>query len=651
MSSLIRGAVLPLLASTSLLVACGGGGSTTPTPTPQPSSVQHALQVVVAGPGTVTSMPAGIDCGSTCSMTRDAGAVVTLTALAASNAAFSGWSGACAGSAATCSVTLSSAASVTANFQLQHQLTVSITGSGSVTSTPAGISCSANCNARYADGASVALAANPGAGYVFDGWSGACSGAADTCTLTLSGARDVTARFVTAPVTARTCTQVTQSGVTFVLDGAYPCGNFANGDYWVTPTAGGATVKITSITPAFTGAKHGWEVNPSSVTRQGFDEKAADFDPSLVPSLPYAARAGQSIVKTISYRDADDSTDAERTFVDVAVVLTVLGAVPTDNGASVLRPPYFGTDKPLYSTKNLRLDKLPRLQPVAHTPTLAAIAARYQPLQLDHQMFWSGHMIHPVKSMPFYGADIAMDNTVAALRFMLDDQPQAKQQAVINYIQYGIDLAAARRGGLHFEADGGHRHGRKLVLSLTALLLGDAGMAALVHDAPADTYQEDGQLYYSAVASTVLFGKSCAAGEYWYNQHTQQGNRTCRDPYGYIDGGEEPGGGYQFCCTARAYKAIALALRLLPELQCTWNSTDILVYADRWVNHGAWAQPDPYAPLGDGALDSNPGDGIGRFPQHHGRGKNDGYYDNLFADAMWSAHRAGAPAAPDCGSL
>lgn len=496
------------------------------------------------------------------------------------------------------------------------------------------------------------LNASPAAGRVFDGWGGACSGASSTCTVTLSSDTAVTANFIASPTAANTCTQIAQSGVTFVFDRAYPCGTFANGDYWIMPVAAGGTATITAITPAFTGAKHGWEVNPSSLTRQGFDVKAADFDATLVRSLPYAARAGQSIVKTISYRDADDSTDAERTFVDTAVVLTVLGAVPVNNGATVLRPPYFGTNKPLYSTTSLRLDKLPRLQPVAHTPTLSEIAARYRPLQLDHQMFWSGHKIHPVKSMPFYGADIAMDNTVAALRLMLDDTPQAKLQAAINYVQYGIDLAAARRGGLHFEADGGHRHGRKLVLSLTALLLNDADIAALVHDAPYNTYQEDGQMYHSATAGMVLFGQPCAAGEYWQNQHTQQGNRNCRDPYGYIDGGEEPGGAYQFCCTSKAYKAIALALRLLPKLQCTWNSTDILTYADRWVSHGAWTQPDPYAPMADGAPDTNPADGTGRWPLNHGRGRNDGYYGNPFADAMWDAHRASAPVgAPDCSSL
>ena len=49
------------------------------------------------GSGTVTSSPAGINCGSTCSATYNSGTSVTLTAAAASGSTFGGWSGACSG--------------------------------------------------------------------------------------------------------------------------------------------------------------------------------------------------------------------------------------------------------------------------------------------------------------------------------------------------------------------------------------------------------------------------------------------------------------------------------------------------------------------------------------------------------------------------
>jgi DNA-binding beta-propeller fold protein YncE len=73
-------------------------------------------------------------------------------------------------------------------------------GPGHVTSSLPGIDCGATCFHRYADGTSVTLSASPLAGAIFAGWSGACSGAAATCTITISGDQAVSARFDVAPV-------------------------------------------------------------------------------------------------------------------------------------------------------------------------------------------------------------------------------------------------------------------------------------------------------------------------------------------------------------------------------------------------------------------------------------------------------------------
>jgi Tol biopolymer transport system component len=70
-----------------------------------------------AGSGTITSNPAGIDCGATCSASFDHNTSVTLMATAATGSTFTGWSGACTGTG-ICSVIMDSARSVTANFSL-----------------------------------------------------------------------------------------------------------------------------------------------------------------------------------------------------------------------------------------------------------------------------------------------------------------------------------------------------------------------------------------------------------------------------------------------------------------------------------------------------------------------------------------------------
>jgi len=148
------------------------------------------------GAGTVTSTPAGISCGATCTVSPLANSQVTLSATPAAGSLFTGWSGACSGTGA-CTVAMSAAQSVTAIFSLQtYALTVSKAGNGAgtVASIPAGISCGATCTSGFATGTSVVLIASPGAGSVFAGWSGACSGTG-ACTVAMSAAQNVTASF------------------------------------------------------------------------------------------------------------------------------------------------------------------------------------------------------------------------------------------------------------------------------------------------------------------------------------------------------------------------------------------------------------------------------------------------------------------------
>src|SRR5438477_3146825 len=130
----VRAHLVFLLASLSLLGGCGGN-STTPPP------AQVHLTVTVAGTGTVTSTPAGINCPGTCSASFASGTSVSLSASAGSGFTFSGFTGACSGS--SCALVLSSDQSVSATFTASsaNQLTVSVTGSGTVTSNPAGINC------------------------------------------------------------------------------------------------------------------------------------------------------------------------------------------------------------------------------------------------------------------------------------------------------------------------------------------------------------------------------------------------------------------------------------------------------------------------------------------------------------------------------
>lgn len=71
-------------------------------------------------------------------------------------------------------------------------------GAGTVTSSPAGISCGSACSHGFARGTTVTLTATPAAGSTFTGWSGACS-RAGTCALTVNTDATVTATFSLVP--------------------------------------------------------------------------------------------------------------------------------------------------------------------------------------------------------------------------------------------------------------------------------------------------------------------------------------------------------------------------------------------------------------------------------------------------------------------
>ena len=68
-------------------------------------------------------------------------------------------------------------------------------GNGIVTSNPPGIDCGLDCTESYNLNTTVDLTATATSGSVFDGWSGACSGTINPCTVLMSADLTVTANF------------------------------------------------------------------------------------------------------------------------------------------------------------------------------------------------------------------------------------------------------------------------------------------------------------------------------------------------------------------------------------------------------------------------------------------------------------------------
>ena len=72
-------------------------------------------------------------------------------------------------------------------------LAVSLVGNGSVFSSPTGIECGSDCAQGYSTGTVVTLTAKPQNGSVLESWSGACTGSASTCVITMKGSKNVIA--------------------------------------------------------------------------------------------------------------------------------------------------------------------------------------------------------------------------------------------------------------------------------------------------------------------------------------------------------------------------------------------------------------------------------------------------------------------------
>ncbi|MFO7656624.1 MAG: T9SS type A sorting domain-containing protein [Bacteroidales bacterium] len=478
---------------------------------------------------------------------------------------------------------------------------------------------------------------------------------------------------------AQTTDRIEQYGITWYFEGFHTYGQFANGDYWVK-----GPVIIKQITPDFDGMKNGWEVNPKSGNFQGLDGNANGWMDTLVPDLPYLAQPGESIVKAIGM-GAPTRPD-----VKTAAVLTVLGEIPPDSGATVFRPPYSGTAKPLYRSNYLNMEVFPSLDLESVTVSLNQVKLNFQRPFIDYQRGWTGREIHPLENMPDYGADISVQLSNALLSLCLKGEDSLKKDAAIGVVQYGIDTYHLGLQGMVWDADGGIGWGRKLAVTAAAVLLDNHNMKDFLYNVDEHVFAPDHAAYFSQKADNgkgkVLYG-DCQIGEraYWEVVLSHVGNKHQRDPYGYVDGGYAPATYYQLCCSSQPMKQIALVLHILPEFKATWSDTDVVDYAKRWVDEGAWALPDPCAPMdgvwrgtgpkngtvctqamespidgdtcilsmdnygitfgpdllnpGECILDTDSSDGIGRFPATHGILPDGGGRSSALANLMWNVYR------------
>ncbi len=222
-------------------------------PTPRRLTVS-----VVGAEGRAQDLAHGVDCAATgpgtCVVDLPHGTFVSLAAVETLAYRLQSWSGDCTGTG-TCDLTMTAPRAATATFvprTFDVRVTLSGTGQGRVTGN--GLDCGnapgsgSTCVVTVPYGTAINLAAAPGAGSGFDGWSSGCSGTG-ACMRTITSDTVIDASFgpvrhdITvqlAPATGGTVTARVNGTTVLTCTSASCVVRIANGDT-VTLTATGAS--------------------------------------------------------------------------------------------------------------------------------------------------------------------------------------------------------------------------------------------------------------------------------------------------------------------------------------------------------------------------------------------------------------------------
>ncbi|MBS1150108.1 MAG: Flagellar hook-length control protein FliK, partial [Myxococcaceae bacterium] len=221
-----------------------GGGTAGGAGGGAPANFRVTATTNGTGSGTVTSSPTGISCPGSCTLVTTAGTMVTLSATAVSGSTFLGWSGGSCSGTGQCTFTVTADVTISAAFALNNPLVVTRpgNGTGTVSSTPGGITCGTDCSEAYPPGTIVTLSAATAVGSTFTGWGGACTGTG-TCQVTMNSSLSVTATFTLNQYPLTISKPDNGSGT--VTGGAISCGSSCsasiNHGATVTLTAAAAT--------------------------------------------------------------------------------------------------------------------------------------------------------------------------------------------------------------------------------------------------------------------------------------------------------------------------------------------------------------------------------------------------------------------------
>ncbi|PKN49801.1 MAG: hypothetical protein CVU63_01135, partial [Deltaproteobacteria bacterium HGW-Deltaproteobacteria-20] len=364
------------------------------------------------------------------------------------------------------------------------------------------------------------------------------------------------------------------------------------------------------------------------------DNAYGNYDPAqdISTQLPYTVAGASSLVaarKKDEERDGGCGTAAiVGACIDVYNIVSVLDTVPRNAGKNCIRPPIVeGVPKvPKCLDTDFVLERLPASPHLEATSDgLASTAATWR-----HAVEFFSNISEGGRAFRVEGLtdDYASGNAAAfygsVARVFSDDQSlEAKRAALGSLLAYGQDyyVAFVDPAGPqnHIPAGAGQSSGHAasayfyttlLVDPLPASRLAEMALTPDADSRPQELKQVQqrgggtepvwGDNMGSDVANAArywagVFGRQCydgAAGPCDPNE----GKKTVRDPYGYIDGPETHPCAAYFGVTKGPYQAFAAVQWTMPEFCDVVNYDPFIRYVDRIFEQGCWTQPDPCAP-------------------------------------------------------
>lgn len=178
-----------------------------------------------------------------------------------------------------------------------YLLTVTRSGSGTVTSSPSGINCGTTCSFNFDAASSVTLTATPASGAAFGGWSGCDAVAANTCTVAMNDVRRVSASFTVLAISTPAIASLQPA---LMAAGAQSFTLTVNGNGF----ASGAVVRWAgaSLPTSFAGPTQLMASVPASdITAVGTTDIAvANLDGGVSPAFEFATDSTPSAVAPVS---------------------------------------------------------------------------------------------------------------------------------------------------------------------------------------------------------------------------------------------------------------------------------------------------------------------------------------------------------------